>query len=70
MKQPERLQSRGEHIVAAGGQELCECEQKRAAIFEHDGKVSREKAEQAVLFLRNEWFLHNGRCDSCPRAKG
>ena len=58
-----------QHIVAAGGQELCECEQERAAILEHDGGMTREGAEKLVAQFRREIGAHRP-CDSCPRAKG
>jgi len=68
--QPERLKSRADHIVAAGGQditELCECEAERAAILEHDAKMPREMAEAMARMWWGEEYDAQ-RCDHCPRV--
>ena len=44
--------------------DLCECEQERAAILEHDGHMTREAAERMVRATRG---IQAPRCDQCPR---
>jgi hypothetical protein len=45
--------------------DMCECEQERAAILEHDARMDREIAERTVLDMRP--YLDGMRCAECPR---